>query len=586
MSTDIHAQNTARQRLEPAGISHVASALKPGNAWGYRVNVIGVLALVVLAPIALILYQSFLTGPFFSPRSRVALDAYWYVFTDATFYSALLTTVLFSLGIVVISVPLGGLLAFLITRTNIVARSALEIAVLVPMFISSIVLAFGYTVAVGPTGYLSLLVRDIIGVVPWNLYSLPGMIVIAGLSHVPYVYLYVSASMRSLPSDLEEAARVNGANIWQVSRDVTLPLVLPSLIFAAALNLLLGFETFGIPLILGDPTGITVLTTYIYKITMQFGGPAYQIMAVVSILLVIVTLPLVWLQRRLLRNSRKYATIGGKGGRVATLKLSTKGQVIAFSIVAIWLFISVALPLGGIILRSFVNAWGENVNLLEHLTLDNFREMLSVPTLVRGLINTALLSVVGGAAAVGIYLMVALAGHRNTGTSNTVLDYIVLLPRALPGLVIGLAFFWVFLFVPLLTHVRLTPISLFVAYVVVGLSYGLRLLQGTLMQVAPELEEVARSTGATIGQTWRDILIPLVRPGLAGAWALIMVIFLREYATGVYLMGAGTEVVGSLMVSFFQTGAINIVASLAFVSVVMTAIGLFIAIRLGARIHD
>src|SRR5690606_17535804 len=138
------------------------------------------------------------------------------------------------------AVPLGGLLAFLITRTDIKGRRLLEVLVLVPMFISSIVLAFGYTVSVGPTGFVSLFVRDLIGIVPWNIYSLPGMILIAGLSHVPHVYLYVSAAMRNLPSDLEEAARTTGASIWQVSRDVTLPMVLPALIFAAALNLLLG----------------------------------------------------------------------------------------------------------------------------------------------------------------------------------------------------------------------------------------------------------------------------------------------------------------------------------------------------------
>src|SRR6185295_19278548 len=111
---------------------------------------------------------------------------------------------------------------------------------------------------------------------------------------VPNVYLYVSSAMRSLPSDLEEAARTSGASIWRVSLDVTLPMVLPALIFAAALNLLLGFEMFGIPLVLGDPNGILVLTTYIYKLTTLFGVPTYQLMAVVAMVLILITLPLVY----------------------------------------------------------------------------------------------------------------------------------------------------------------------------------------------------------------------------------------------------------------------------------------------------
>ncbi|MBB5667510.1 iron(III) transport system permease protein [Rhizobium leguminosarum] len=583
-----HAQAPDAVELSKAAAEKKYPARMPrhGNASAYRIIVIGLLAIAVLAPVGLIIYQSFLTAAFFSPRAKFGLDAYRYVFADKNFYKALGTTAIFSFGMVLIAVPFGGLLAFLITRTDIKAKRLLEILVLVPMFISSIVLAFGYTVSVGPTGFVSLFVRDIIGMVPWNIYSLPGMILIAGLSHVPHVYLYVSSAMRNLPSDLEEAARTAGASVWQVSRDVTLPMVLPALIFAAALNILLGFETFGIPLVLGDPNGIMVLTTYIYKLTTLFGTPTYQLMAVVAVVLVLITLPLVWMQRRLLRNARKYAAMGGKGARVSTLKLGKSGQIIALSIIGLWLFVSVVLPIGGITVRAFVDAWGEGVNLWDQLTLSNFSRMLEVPSLYNGIINTVILSVIGGATAVAIYLAVGLAGHRNWGMSNTVLDYIVLLPRALPGLVVGLAFFWVFLFVPFLTPLRPTLISLFVAYLVVGLSYGLRLLQGTLIQVAPELEESARTTGATIGRTWKDVVIPIVRPGLAGAWALIMIIFLREYATGVYLMGAGTEVIGSLMVSLLQTGAMNTIAALALISIVMTGAGLALALRLGAKIHD
>jgi iron(III) transport system permease protein len=557
-----------------------------GDAALFRVLVIGILALAVFAPVGLIVYQSFLDGAFFAKSSKLSLSAYRYVLTDPTFYQALRTTTVFAFGMVAVSVPLGSLLAFLVTRTDLKFRHALEVFVLVPMFISSIVLAFGYTVSVGPSGFVSIFVRDALGFLPWNLYSLPGLILIAGLSHVPHVYLYVSSAMRNLPSDLEEAARTAGASIWRVSRDVTLPMVLPALIFAAALNLLLGFETFGIPLVLGDPNGIIVLTTYIYKLTTLMGVPTYQLMAVVAMVLILITLPLVYFQRRLLRNSRRYAAVGGKGARATPLKLGRKGQIIALSFIALWLFVSVVLPIGGITLRAFVNAWGVGVNLFDQLTLQNFKHLLDVASLYRSIVNTILLSVVGGAIAVFIYLIVGLAGHRNRGISNTVLDYIVLLPRALPGLVIGLAFFWVFLFVPFLTPLRPTLVALFVAYLVVGLSYGLRLLQGTLIQVAPELEESARTSGATIGRTWRDIVIPIVRPGLAGAWALIMIIFLREYATGVYLMSAGTEVIGSLMVSLLQTGNMDQIAALAFISVILTAIGLALALRLGARIHD
>lgn len=557
-----------------------------GDAAPFRVGVITLLTLAVMAPVGLIAYQSLLDNAFFDATAAFGLDAFDYVLTDPDFWQALRTTAVFSVGMGLVATPLGAGLAFLLTRTDLPGRRWLEPFLLVPMFISSIVLAFGYTVAVGPAGFLSLWVKDLVGFVPWSIYGMGGLIVIGGLSHVPYVYLYLSSAMRSLPSDLEEAARTAGAPVWRVAVDVTLPLVLPALVFSMALNLLLGFESFGLPLVLGDPSGLLVLTTYIYKLTTLLGTPSYHLMAAVCVVLLAITFPLVWLQRRLLSRARRFAALGGKGARATPLPLGRAGRALALGAILLWLFVSVGLPIGGIALRAFVKSWGEGVDLWSQLTLNNFRQLFEVQALFRGIVNTVLIGVLGGAVAVLAYLLIALANHRwRSRFGGGLLDYMVLLPRALPGLVIGLAFFWVFLFVPFLTFLRPTLFSLLIAYVVVGLSYGLRLIQATLLQVAPELEEGARTTGATIGQAWRGIVVPIIRPGLVGAWVLIMVIFLREYATGVYLMSAGTEVIGSLIVSLLASGAIDLIAALAFISVVLTVAGLAAALRLGARVH-
>lgn len=557
-----------------------------GDAGLFRAGVITMLTLAVLAPVGLIAYQSLLDEAFFDPAATFGFAAFDYILTDPDFWAALRTTVIFAAGLVAVATPLGAALAFLFTRTDLPGRAWLEPLVLVPMFISSIVLAFGYTVAVGPTGFLSLWVKDLVGIVPWNIYGLGGMIVIGGLSHVPYSYLYLSSAMRNLPSDLEEAARTAGAPVWRVALDVTLPLVLPALVFSVALNTLLAFESFGLPLVLGDPSGLTVLTTYLYKLTTLLGTPSYHLMAAVCAVLLAITFPLVWIQRRLLARGRRFAALGGKGARATPLPLGRVGQAVALAAILIWLFVSVGLPVGGITLRAFVRNWGEGVELWSQLTTANFTQLFQVEALLRGIVNTVLLGVVGGAVAVLAYLLIALANHRwQSRAGSGLLDYLVLLPRALPGLVIGLAFFWVFLFVPFLTFIRPTLLSLLIAYIVVGLSYGLRLIQATLLQVAPELEESARTTGATIGQTWRGILVPIIRPGLVGAWVLIMVIFLREYSTGVYLMSAGTEVIGSLIVSLLSSGAIDLIAALAFISVVLTLGGLAAALRVGARVH-
>src|SRR6202165_5760712 len=355
-----------------------------------RVSVVAITALVILTPLSLIFWQSFLNAPFFNPAKHLSFDAYRFIFDDQDFWQSLLNSVVIATGMVLIALPLGAALAFLLTRTDLPAQRTIEVLVLIPVFISPMVLAFGYVVAMGPVGFYSLWAKGLVGDVPWNVYSLASIAVIAGLTHVPHVYLYSSAALKSLGSDVEEAARVVGANPLRVALNVSLPMTAPALFYAAVLVFFLGFELFGLPLVLGDPEGHLVLSTYLYKLTNKLGTPSYHLMAAVAVCIVAVTFPLVLLQRFLLKNAGKYITVKGKAGRQRPLPLG-HWRWVAAAILVIWLFLTIVVPLSGIALRALVTNWGEGVNLAEVLTLDNFREVFAQPTLVRGIFNTILI---------------------------------------------------------------------------------------------------------------------------------------------------------------------------------------------------
>ena len=106
-----------------------------------------------------------------------------------------------------------------------------------------------------------------------------------------------------------------------------------------------------------------------------------------------------------------------------------------------------------------------------------------------------------------------------------------------------------------------------------------------LKALAPELEEAARTAGANDLIVKRDVTVPLIKYGMLASWLLIFLIFVREYSTGIYLLGPGTEVIGSLLVSLWGTGAIDLVSALSVVNVVMIGVGLAVAVRLGVRLH-
>ncbi|MEO6031020.1 MAG: iron ABC transporter permease [Burkholderiaceae bacterium] len=549
-----------------------------------RLSVITLTALAVFLPLGLIFYQSLLDAPFFMPH-KAGFGAFGFIFTDSDFWDALRNSVVIALGMAAIALPLGAILAFLMVRTDLPGRHWIEPLLLVPVFVSPMVLAFGYVVSAGPVGFWSLWVKSFVGSVPWNVYSLTSIAVVAGLTHVPHVYLYSASALKSLGSDVEEAARMGGASPLQVARDVSLPMVAPSLLFSGVLVFFLGFELFGLPLVLGDPEGHLVLATYLFKLTNKLGTPSYHLMAAVAVCIVAITFPLVMLQRHLLKSAGKYVTVKGKAGRQRPLPLG-QWRWVAAAIVALWLFLTIVVPLSGIALRSFVTQWGEGVNLLEVLTLDHFREVFGQPTLVRGIWNTVLIGVVGGALAVACYTAIGLATHRKNDGWTRLVDYMVLVPRAVPGLLAGLAFLWVFLFFPPLAPLRTTLFSLWLAYTVVWLAYGMRLVSSSLLQVGPELEEAARSAGATRGQVSRHVTLPLIRYGLLASWLLVFMIFEREYSTGVYLLGPGTEVIGSLLVSLWATGGADMVAALSLINVVLVGAGLAIALRFGVKLHD
>lgn len=538
-----------------------------------------------MLPLSFIVVQSLLSAPFFDANRTFGIDGYRFVFADPDFWSAVKNSFIIAFGMLFISIPLGGILAFLMVRTDLPGRRWLEPLLLTPVFVSPMVLAFGYVVAAGPVGFYAVWFRELTGLdAPWSIYSISAITVIVGLTHVPHVYLYSSAALRNLGSDVEEAARVAGARPFRVALDVSLPMTLPALLFAGVLVFFLGFEVFGLPLVLGDPEGHLVLATYLYKLTNKLGVPSYHLMAAVAMCIVAITFPLVLLQRHLLKRANKYVTVKGKAGRQTVLPLGV-WRWVALAIVGAWLLVTVFVPISGIVLRSFVTHWGEGVVLSDVLTLANFTELFEQDNLVRAILNTLGIGVIGGAIAVGFYSLVAFAGHRRNDWATKLLDYLVLLPRAVPGLLAGLAFLWIFLFVPGLRELKNSMWSIWVAYTVVWLAYGMRLIQSALLQVGPELEEAGRSVGATRSRVSLDVTLPLVRFGLLAAWLLIFMIFEREYSTAVYLLSPGTEVIGSLLVSLWATGAVDQVAALSVINIAMVGAGLGVALRFGVKLH-
>ena len=570
----------------PSGLTRQTLPARPARRpvpMGWWLLLAGV-AVAVLSPLLLLLWQSFLNNPFYAPVNRTGTSAYTQVLTDPAFWRAFGNSAVLAGAMIVIAVPVGAVLAFLVTKTDLPFAKVFEVLLLTPIFVSPIVLGVGFIVSVGPSGFLSSLFNSLfhLSSTPWSVYTLPAIALIAGLTHVPYVFLYVSTTMKNLDASLEEAARLSGAGVWKVMTSVTLPLVRPALVYSAMLMLLLGFEIFGLPLVLGDAKGIDVITTYLYRLTAITGVPAYGPMAVVAMVLILLALLIVFMQRALTKTGGSYASLGAKGYRAQRLKLGAWRWPLAI-IGVMYLLYAVVIPMAGVLLRSLVRSWGPGVNLLDALTTANYQAILTSPDLSRSVINTLVVALVGGGVAVALYLLVALGIQRAPKGVSRGLDYLAGLPRAVPGLIMGLALFWLFIFVPVLKPVRPTLISIALAYMVVWLPYGVRLLTAALGQVSKDLEEAARISGATATGAFLKATLPVLKPGLIAAWLLIFMQFVREYSSAVYLLSPGTEVLGAQIVQLWGTGAVDSIAALSSLQIVIIVLVYSIATRFGVR---
>jgi iron(III) transport system permease protein len=562
-----------------AGVIRAASSFA-----SYRYLIVGITTLAVLAPVFLLLHESFLAVPLSTSSAQPGINAYHFVFAQKDFGVALATTVMLGIGMTVIAVPFGGALAFLVVRTDVPGRLWLEPFILLVFFMPAVVLAFGYIAALGPAGILTSASQKWIGAAPWNVYSFPFLVVMAGLTHVPHVYFCIAAALRALGSEAEEAAVSAGAKPWRVALGVSLPMAMPAILFAGALVMLLGFELFGLPLVLGDARGVLVLSTYLYKLGSNVAASPNQVMAVIAVVIAAITLPLLFMLRLLLNEMQTRTAGRSKSLRQSHLKL--RGwRWLAFAVIVLWLLVTVLLPLAAITLQSFVETGSQGITLPTALTVGHYRALLDRADVTRSIINTLAIGLFGGAAAVAVYAAIALAAHRWRSHWPRALDYLVMVPGAMPGLVAGFALLLLlFLFKPL-SPLRETLVPVWMAYTLVWLACGVQFASVIFGRIDPQLEDIARTVGATPARVRVDVTLPLVRNGLLAGWALVFLVFVREYATGIYLVAPGTEVIGALLVSLWGKGAIDLVSALSVVNVGIIGGGLVIARRLGVRLH-
>jgi iron(III) transport system permease protein len=543
-----------------------------------------VLTLLVAFPLAPIVYQSFLSDRLYERDKQLTLHNYALALSSPELWATVLTTVVFVAAATVISLVLGVAIAVLLARTDVPTRSVLHDLVIVPFYVSPLVLAFAWAILYGPSGFATIGVRQL-GLPTWELYSVGGMAVVAAVYYVPYAYLYAIGSLSLTDPQLEDAGRIAGAGPFRTLFSITLPLLRPALLGSALLTLVSAIELLSIPLVLGLPVGIDVLATFLWATASRATPNDYGIVAAVSVSMLLVITVLVWLQARITGQERRFVTVGGKAIRGRVVSLGRVRWVVAI-LLWVYVLVCVLLPLLGIFAQASTSFLTPLVNPLELLTIDNFRQIFDQPAYVESIRNSIIVSVVGGLVATAFIAFAVLVTTRSDFPLRGVLSYVALYPRAVPGIIVGIGFLWSTLLVPGLGELRNTLAVLAVAFTVRFLPIGFGAVVPSVVRVSNELDRAGRISGASWLRTMRSVMVPLLRPALASAFILLFVSFLKEYASALFLVSRGSEVIGTTMIELWRQGNSGPVAALASVQLVITFVAILIGQRLlGARLR-
>lgn len=481
-------------------------------------------------------------------------------------YEPLLHSLTISLGATGLALVLGGLMAWLVVRTDIPGRGIIHNLATIPYIMPSWTIAMAWTVLFknrtsgGTPGVLEFLT----GTPPpdWLAYGPIPIIVSSGLHYYTFFFLFISAALLSVDSSLEEAGELAGASRWRIMRKITFPLVLPAIASGFIMTFSKTMGTFGGPNVLGVPVGYYTLSTMLRSNT---GIGNYGDAFVTAIVLILFAMVTVGINQKLVGTRKSFETIGGRGFMAQKVKLRGAKNLM-LGLVIIFQFIIAVLPLGLLLWSTLMLRTGDyspaNFTLAHwigegDLGINNGEPgILLNPAIWNGAWNSVKLSLFTAffTALLGIILGYAIVKGRGTRLSKLV-EQLAFVPYVIPGIAFGAVYISMFAkpFGPI-PSLYGTFALLVVVSVAKHIPYSARSGVSAMLQVGKELEEAAAIAGASPWRRFRRIIFPLTSTGFVSGFLLTFITTMRELSLIILLVTPSTQVLASMTMRYIENG--------------------------------
>lgn len=525
--------------------------------------VIALLVFSIVAPIGVLVYGALTDAPLGSAFSGLTLENFGTILGEETYQRAFLNTFLVGVLATAMAALLGILLAWIVVRSDVPWANALRVGIMIPFFISPFVGALAWTLLlqrdVGPVNML----LDSLGLGQFDPHGVGMIVWVMGIYYAPYMFVFVSSALHNVDPALEEAGHISGLNRTQVIRMITVPLVAPAVLSGALLTFIATAGQFGVPALLGMQDRFFVLATYIYRLINQHPAD-YNVAAALGVAMLLLACAGVWLQNRIMRG-RSYATLTGKGFRPRIIELG-RWRWLALGFVLVFICLGALLPLGMLAWVSLVPYYDATFSL-SALSTYNYDILLSRSYAWRALRNTLFLATVGATIAVMLAVIANWIILRSGTRYRRPLEYLLFIPASVPNIVLSMALLWTYVFIPL--PIYGTIWILLIAYVTCFITQAVRNVGGNYVQIDRSLEEAATMVGARRLRTWIEVTLPLLKPGMIGAWTLLFIIFVRELSSSILLYSPGNEVLPVLLFNMWSEGDWGGLSALAMIQVLM-----------------
>ncbi len=523
---------------------------------------IALAAFFVAWPIVNVLISSFTSsteGPF----------AGWVVFfSDPTYVTALGNTLLLAAIVTVLATVIGVYLAYFMSRFKFWAKAAVAVLPITAILVPEVIVTQAWLMFLGNNGFLTRFFRDSLGIDVPTLYGWPGLILILPLLYYAYIYLGTLAALKSFDSQLEEAAMSLGSSPLQARLKVMIPAIFPAVAATSMVVFTLTLGNFATSTIIGGNVQLLAPLTYRAFLAETGGNPMMQsTLATVSIAIV----TLVLFIQRITVGRRKYEMVQGR----AWVPMKLRGLTgVILSIIAAVFLIASTLPLGMVFAIAFTRSQGPVLKWGE-FSFENVTKVLTrEPQPILNTLTFGGIALVIGVI-VSVVVSVVIVKKKNFLTPS--LDFLVMLPMALSGTVLGIGMMTTFgrgWF-----NISGTVAIIVLVLVIRRLVHGVRNASATLHAIPDSLEDASISLGVPPFRSFLNVVLPLMVPGIAAATVLTWVTIIGELSASLVVYSAGKETITIKVFQLMNSGLNGQAAAYGLILILLAIVPIVIATR-------